>query len=293
MLEVKHLTKKYGRQTAVNDMSIQFKNGIYGLLGPNGAGKTTLMSMIMGALRPDQGEILFEGKSLSKDRCNFNSKVGYLPQNPLFYKEFTGAEFLEYICVLKNIKRQAQRQQIDRVLEEVNLNNAKNKRIGAYSGGMRQRLGIAQALLGDPQLLVFDEPTAGLDPIERIRFRNTLSRLSNEKTIIIATHIVPDVESIAHAVVVIKDGIFLTQDSPAMLIASMKEMVWSLSVPIDKIDSFINTFRISSIQLMNQHYVLRIIAEEEPSADAVLAEASLEEAYIFLTNGSPHDTASL
>ena len=293
MLEVKNLTKRFGRQTAVNDMNIQFKNGIYGLLGPNGAGKTTLLSMIMGALRPDQGEIFFEGKSLSKDRKNFNSKVGYLPQGPLFYKEFTGLEFLEYICVLKNISRQSRSQQIDRVLREVNLNDAKNKRIGAYSGGMRQRLGIAQALLGDPQVLVFDEPTAGLDPIERIRFRNTLARFSNEKTIIIATHIVPDVESIAHAVVVIKDGVFITQDSPEFLMDSIKGTVWSLTVPITEIDAYINRFRISSIQLLNQHYVLRIISEKKPSADAVSAVPRLEEAYIYLTDGSPHDTASL
>ena len=293
MLEVKHLTKRYGRQTAVNDMSIQFKSGIYGLLGPNGAGKTTLMSMIMGALRPDQGEIFFEGKSLSKDRSHFNSKVGYLPQNPLFYKEFTGDEFLEYICVLKNIPTTDRMEQINHTLAEVNLVSARNKRIGAYSGGMRQRLGIAQALLGDPQVLVFDEPTAGFDPIERIRFRNTLARFSNEKTIIIATHIVPDVESIAHAVVVIKEGIFLTQDSPELLMESIKGQVWSLSVPIDAIDRYINTYRISSIQLLNQRYVLRIISEKAPSIDAVPAAPRLEEAYIHLTNGSPHDTASL
>ena len=293
MLEVKHLTKRYGRQTAVNDMSIQFKNGIYGLLGPNGAGKTTLMSMIMGALRPDQGEILFEGISLSKNRENFNAKVGYLPQGPIFYRDFTGLEFLKYICVLKNVPKQDQSQQIDRVLQEVNLVDAKDKRIGAYSGGMRQRLGIAQALIGDPQVLVFDEPTAGLDPIERIRFRNTLARLSNEKTIIIATHIVPDVESIAHGVVVIKDGIFLTQESPEVLMESINGMVWSLSVPIEAIDDYINTFRISSIQLVNQHYYLRIISEKAPGANAEPATPRLEEAYLYLTNGSPHDTAAL
>ena len=293
MLETKHITKRYGNQIAINDMSIQFKNGIYGLLGPNGAGKTTLLSIIMGALRHDKGEIFFEGESLAKNRKNFNAKVGYLPQGPLFYKEFTGQEFLEYICVLKDLPKAEHVEQINRVFNEVNLSDAKNKRIGAYSGGMRQRLGIAQALLGDPQVLVFDEPTAGLDPIERIRFRNMLARLSNEKTIIIATHIVPDVESIAHAVVVIKEGIFLAQDSPEVLIDSMKGLVWSLTVPIEMIDKFINSFRISSIQLMNQHYALRIIADKEPSPEAVPTEPRLEEAYIYLTNGSPHDTASL
>ena len=138
MLEVKQLTKAYGNLVAVNHMDIQFRNGIYGLLGPNGAGKTTLLSMIMGALRPDQGDIFFEGASLSKDRKKFNSKVGYLPQGPLFYKEFTGQEFLEYICVLKNLPKFEHVEEVNRVFNEVNLSDAKNKRIGAYSGGMGQ-----------------------------------------------------------------------------------------------------------------------------------------------------------
>ena len=137
MLSVKNLTKKYGKQIAVNGINIQFNNGIYGLLGPNGAGKTTLLSMIMGALRPDQGEIFFEGVSLAKNRDIFNAKVGYLPQGPVFYKEFTGAEFLEYICVLKDIPKTDHKQQIERVMEEVNLIDVGEKRIGAYSGGMR------------------------------------------------------------------------------------------------------------------------------------------------------------
>jgi len=293
MLSVKNLTKKYGKQIAVNGINIQFNNGIYGLLGPNGAGKTTLLSMIMGALRPDQGEIFFEGVSLAKSRDTFNAKVGYLPQGPVFYKEFTGAEFLEYICVLKDIPKTDHKQQIERVMEEVNLIDVGEKRIGAYSGGMRQRLGIAQALLGNPQVLVFDEPTAGLDPIERIRFRNTLSRFSSDKTIIIATHIVTDIESIAQAVVVIKDGIVLTQDSPESLMRSINGMVWSLNVPIDAIDHYISNFRISNIQLNDQHYALRIIHKEAPDSDAVLATPRLEEVYIYLTKGTIHDDTTL
>ncbi len=293
MLEVKQLTKAYGNLVAVNHMDIQFRNGIYGLLGPNGAGKTTLLSMIMGALRPDQGDIFFEGASLSKDRKKFNSKVGYLPQGPLFYKEFTGQEFLEYICVLKNLPKFEHVEEVNRVFNEVNLSDAKNKRIGAYSGGMRQRLGIAQALLGDPKVLVFDEPTAGLDPIERIRFRNTISRFSNEKTIIIATHIVPDIESIAQSVVMIESGMIVAHDSPEALMESIKGMVWTLTIPINKIDSYINQYRISNIQLTNQHYLLRIIDEQEPGPDAVQTAPRLEEAYIYMTKGKLYDVASL
>lgn len=293
MLEVKQLTKAYGNLVAVDHMDIQFRNGIYGLLGPNGAGKTTLLSMIMGALRPDQGDIFFEGASLSKDRKKFNSKVGYLPQGPLFYKEFTGQEFLEYICVLKNLPKFEHVEEVNRVFNEVNLSDAKNKRIGAYSGGMRQRLGIAQALLGDPKVLVFDEPTAGLDPIERIRFRNTISRFSNEKTIIIATHIVPDIESIAQSVVMIESGMIVAHDSPEALMESIKGMVWTLTIPINKIDSYINQYRISNIQLTNQHYLLRIIDEQEPGPDAVQTAPRLEEAYIYMTKGKLYDVASL
>lgn len=291
MLEVKHLTKKYGKQFAVNHMDFQFENGIYGLLGPNGAGKTTLLGMIMGAIRPDNGDILFEGKSLSKEREIFCSKVGYLPQSPIFYKDFSGYEFLEYICVLKDIQKSERKNQIEHVLNEVNLTDASKKRIGAYSGGTRQRLGIAQALLGDPEVLIFDEPTAGLDPTERIRFRNTISRLSGEKTIIIATHIVPDVESIAQTIIMIKQGEILVQDTPEALNERIQGKVWALEVPLADIDQYIGQYKISNIQLINRHYILRIVSDLAPSEHAKATSPRLEESYIYFTEGDQNDLA--
>ena len=178
---------------------------------------------------------------------------------------------------------------IERALREVNLSGAAEKRIGAYSGGMRQRLGIAQALLDDPEILVFDEPTAGLDPIERIRFRNTISRMSAEKTVLIATHIVPDVESIAQTVILMKDGVILDEASPEALIEKVDGKVWQTSAAIDGADRYLDTHRISNIQLTGRRYTLRIVSDERPDERAESVPPRLEEAYIYLTGGNRDD----
>ncbi len=289
MIEIRKLTKKYGAQTAVDRIELRLDRGIYALLGPNGAGKTTFLNMLMGAISPDGGEMLFDGASLAKDRRAFNARVGYLPQAPLFYKEFSGREFLDYVCVLKTVPKRERGEAIERALREVNLSGAAEKRIGAYSGGMRQRLGIAQALLGDPEILVFDEPTAGLDPIERIRFRNTISRMSAEKTVLIATHIVPDVESIAQTVILMKDGVILDEASPEALIEKVDGKVWQTSAAIDGADRYLDTHRISNIQLTGRRYTLRIVSDERPDERAESVPPRLEEAYIYLTGGNRDD----
>lgn len=289
MIEIRKLTKKYGAQTAVDRIELRLDRGIYALLGPNGAGKTTFLNMLMGAISPDGGEMLFDGASLAKDRRAFNARVGYLPQAPLFYKEFSGREFLDYVCVLKTVPKRERGEAIERALREVNLSGAAEKRIGAYSGGMRQRLGIAQALLGDPEILVFDEPTAGLDPIERIRFRNTISRMSAEKTVLIATHIVPDVESIAQTVILLKDGVILDEASPEALIEKVDGKVWQTSAAIDGADRYLDTHRISNIQLTGRRYTLRIVSDERPDERAESVPPRLEEAYIYLTGGNRDD----
>lgn len=289
MIEIRKLTKKYGAQTAVDRIELWLDRGIYALLGPNGAGKTTFLNMLMGAISPDGGEMLFDGASLAKDRRAFNARVGYLPQAPLFYKEFSGREFLDYVCVLKTVPKRERGEAIERSLREVNLSGAAEKRIGAYSGGMRQRLGIAQALLGDPEILVFDEPTEGLDPIERIRFRNTISRMSAEKTVLIATHIVPDVESIAQTVILMKDGVILDEASPEALIEKVDGKVWQTSAAIDGADRYLDTHRISNIQLTGRRYTLRIVSDERPDERAESVPPRLEEAYIYLTGGNRDD----
>ena len=289
MIEIRKLTKKYGAQTAVDRIELRLDRGICALLGPNGAGKTTFLNMLMGAISPDGGEMLFDGASLAKDRRAFNARVGYLPQAPLFYKEFTGREFLDYVCVLKAVPKRERGEAIERALREVNLSGAAEKRIGAYSGGMRQRLGIAQALLGDPEILVFDEPTAGLDPIERIRFRNTISRMSAEKTVLIATHIVPDVESIAQTVILMKDGVILDEASPEALIEKVDGKVWQTSAAIDGADRYLDTHRISNIQLTGRRYTLRIVSDERPDERAESVPPRLEETYIYLTGGNRDD----
>ncbi len=286
MLQLSSLQKKYGSLFAVNDLSFSFTSGIYGILGPNGAGKTTLLGMIMGTTYPDRGQILFDEIPLDKNRMAFISRVGYLPQNPVLYKDFRADEFLSYICELKDIPRAERAGQIARVLVEVNLAEAAKKKIGAYSGGMRQRLGIAQALIGDPQILIFDEPTAGLDPIERIRFRNTISRLSADRTIIIATHIVPDVEFIAQTIVLMNRGKIVLSGSPDELIHQVQGKVWTLETGYQDVDQFIGNFKISNIQLFDSRYTLRIVSALAPDEQAQPATPRLEEAYIYFTEGA-------
>lgn len=199
-LKIDHITKKYGDKVALNDVSIQLQPGIYGLLGPNGAGKSTLINIIVQLLSPTQGSIRFDGKDISKMGAEYRSLLGYLPQTVGLYKNFTGRQMLSYLASLKGLPEDQKQEQVAQVLEMVNLTQDADRKIGRYSGGMRQRIGIAQALLGDPKILIFDEPTAGLDPKERIRFMNILSELSSDKIILLATHIVSDVEHIAHFV---------------------------------------------------------------------------------------------
>ncbi len=283
MLKIDKLTKIYGKTRAVDELSYSFGNGIYGLLGPNGAGKTTLINIVMGSTRKDSGTIFYQETPLEQNWEKFCSDVGFLPQNPVFYKDFQAFEFLEYMCVLKGLTDIDVKTEINKRLVEVNLADAARKKIGAYSGGMRQRLGIAQAMLGNPKILIFDEPTAGLDPIERIRFRNNISRLSEDKTIIIATHIVPDVESIAHQVVLMNNGKFILTGIPQELNKEIEGKVWSARVPLDEIDPYIQHCKISNIQQEENHYNIRIVSETQPSDLAYPTEPKLEEVYIYFT----------
>ena len=206
-LVLDRVTKQYGPKIACDRISLQAGPGVYGLLGANGAGKTTLLRMICGVLRPTSGDIRFAGLDVSSE--GYRARLGYLPQDFGYYPEFTALDFLLYLAALKGLPRAAARQQSRDLLELVGLTGEAGHRIRTFSGGMRQRLGIAQALLGDPQLLVLDEPTAGLDPKERVRFRNLIARLGARRTVLLSTHIVSDVEHIAGTILILKSGVLL------------------------------------------------------------------------------------
>lgn len=218
MLEVRNLKKGYGEKQVLKEISFKLDNGVYGLLGPNGAGKSTLMNIITTNIKADSGEILWDNKDIYKNSDNYRMILGYVPQQQGLYNGFTGYMFLNYISVLKDIPKKEMKDEIKRVVETVNLTDSINKKIGTYSGGMKQRLLIASAIIGNPKLIIFDEPTAGLDPKERIRFKNMLKKLAADKIIILATHIVPDIENIAKEVLVLKDGKLLAEKSVEKLI---------------------------------------------------------------------------
>lgn len=206
MLEIKEVYKTYGKKVALDNISIKLDYGVYGLLGPNGAGKSTLMNIITDNIDMDKGEILYNGnnvKSLGKD---FLKDIGFAPQQQGLYEEFTGRRFLAYMGTLKGISKKILKEEIERVAKEVNLLNELDKKIGGYSGGMKQRILIAQAIMGSPKILIMDEPTAGLDPKERVRVRELLFSISKEKIILVATHVVSDIQSISKEIIIIKDG---------------------------------------------------------------------------------------
>lgn len=218
MLEIINLSKSYGKKKALDTINIKLENGLYGLLGPNGAGKSTLMNIITDNLSPEEGKILWNGQESTKLGVKYREMLGYMPQQQGLYNGFTARRFLNYIAVLKDIPKEQISIQIEEVAQKVNLQNELNKKIGMYSGGMKQRLLIASAIMGDPKLLIFDEPTAGLDPKERLRVKNLLKELAKNRIVMIATHIVPDIENIAKEIIILKNGMVVEKNRPENLI---------------------------------------------------------------------------
>ena len=223
MLEIKNIYKTYGGKVALNHISIELEDGVYGLLGPNGAGKSTLMNIITDNLSMDEGEILYNGNNVAKLGKEFLKKIGFAPQQQGLYDEFTGRRFLSYMGTLKGISKDSLKSEIERVSKAVNLFNELDKKIGAYSGGMKQRILIAQAIMGSPKILIMDEPTAGLDPKERVRIRELLAEISSDKIILVATHVVSDIQSISKEIIMIKKGNIIEKGTPKDLIKRYAE----------------------------------------------------------------------
>ena len=279
-LKIKNLSKFYGTKKALDQLSFELNNGIYALLGPNGAGKTTLINILVGVLQPTFGEIFCNDKPILNCEQDYLNQIGYLPQNPSFYKQFTAEEFLKYMAILKGVPKEKISNKIDDLLTSVNLLDVRHKKIGTFSGGMRQRIGIAQALINDPGLLILDEPTAGLDPKERIRFRNILSKLSRERIIILATHIVSDIDYLADWIILLKQGQLLALKKPVELLNEIKQDVWEISVLENELDEFMNSFSVSSATYMDGVYKLHIVDDDFYSEKAVGAPPTLNDVYL-------------
>ncbi len=280
-LHFEHLSKKYKGNFALRDFSTTLENGVYGLLGTNGAGKTTLINLFMGIIRSNGGQVYIDDKNIKDMGADYLGNIGYLPQYPQFYKDFSVIEFLRYMCVLKGISKEQGEVRIEELLETVNLMEAAEKKVGALSGGMRQRLGIAQAMLSDPGILILDEPTAGLDPRERIRFRNLISQFSENRIVILATHIVPDIEFIANKIILLHEGELLKYDTPAALCAELEGKVWALELEESDVPDELVHHTISGLAREGNGIRLRIIAEEQPHPQAATVSANLEEVFLY------------
>jgi ABC-type multidrug transport system ATPase subunit len=280
MLSVEGVSKDWGRgRFGVRDLSLEVLPGVLGLVGPNGAGKTTLMQMVATLTRPSGGRIVFDGVDVVRDPEAVRRRLGYLPQDFGVYDNLTALELLDYVGRLKGIRS---RGRVMEMLELVNLHAVAGRPVGGFSGGMRQRLGIAQALLGDPDLLIVDEPTAGLDPEERVRFRNLLSGLSGRRLVIVSTHIVSDVESIAGEIAVVRAGRLVTSGPPEALMRKAAGTAWEAVLTSGEFERLREQLTVSSLVRRGDGVHLRVVAAERPLRDAVAVEPDLEDAYLAL-----------
>ncbi|MBR5273478.1 MAG: ATP-binding cassette domain-containing protein [Clostridia bacterium] len=279
-LNIHSVKKCYGTKNALNNFSAELTNGVYGLLGPNGSGKTTLINILVGLLEADGGEITYNGENVKKIRTQYIDKIGFLPQYPSFYKNFKAEQFLLYMCELKGIDKKFAHQRVDELLQMVNLSQERNKKIGSFSGGMKQRLGIAQAMLNDPEILILDEPTAGLDPVERVRFRNIISRLSENRIVLLATHIVSDIEYIANEVILLKEGKLVAQEKPQKLLKSIEGRVWQVEADETEMAEYVRNHIIGNVTFDNGKCNLRIISASKPSENAVSISPKLEDVFL-------------
>ncbi|TCK98732.1 ABC-2 type transport system ATP-binding protein [Natranaerovirga hydrolytica] len=282
-LVVEHITKKYKDIVAVNDVNLTLTPGVWGLLGANGSGKTTLMRIICGILTQTTGEIYLDGKQITALGEEYRNLIGYLPQNFGYYSEFRVEDYLEYIAALKGLPERKSKTKIQEVLYKTSLEDVRKKLIRKLSGGMKRRVGIAQALLNEPQIMVLDEPTAGLDPGERVHFRNVISELAQERIVLISTHIVSDVEHIAANNAIMKNGEIIAFGTTEKLVLSLQGKVWQSIIPAKEFSIFKNEQYVVNVRNKNDGQVLvRYISEYENKNNAVLQSPCLEDLYLWL-----------
>lgn len=284
MLTLTEVTKKYGNHTAVEDISINMENGLYGMLAPNGAGKTTLIKMITTLLLPTSGEILYNGMNIWEMGTAYRDLVGYLPQQFGYYKNNTPPQYLNYLACLKKMPKKQASERIAELLEMVGLSDVAHKKMKKFSGGMLQRVGIAQAMLNDPKILILDEPTAGLDPKERVRFRNIISALGKDRIVILSTHIVSDIESIANQVIMIKNQHLYQMDTVDAICGMLKGNIYELEILYEDFEDFEQEYQVLSARQESGHMLVRYYVEQEEGSlkDAVLCNANLEDVFLVV-----------
>lgn len=280
-LQLQQLKKQYGTKCAVNGVTAILTPGVYGLLGANGAGKTTLMRMICGLLKPTSGKLCLDGKTINELGEQYYTHLGYMPQDFGFYPDFTAHEFMMYMAAVKGLDKKQGASRTKELLQMVNLHDVADKKIKSYSGGMKQRLGIAQAELNNPSILILDEPTAGLDPKERVRFRNIISDFAKEKIVILSTHIVSDVSYIADTILMMKQGNFILQEPITTVIDSITGKVFELLVPEKNVAEFSRRFSVVNLHHENNMVRMRIVDDTAPTSDAYTVEPSLEDLFLY------------
>ncbi len=282
-LKLDRVTKQYKNKIAVDRISLELSPGVYGLLGANGAGKTTLMRMMCGILSPDAGEITLDGIDVGEEA--YRDKLGYLPQDFGYYPEFSAVDFLVYIAALKGISKKQAKARAEELLSFVNLEQQGNKKIRTFSGGMKQRLGIAQALLNYPSVIILDEPTAGLDPKERVKFRNMISKLGTEAIVLLSTHIVSDVEYIADTILVMKDGKLIHSGRRENIIKAIAGKVWECTAAREEAARLLAQKNVVNVREEKDMSFLRIVSDEKPHETAQAVEPTLEDLYLYYFSG--------
>ena len=282
-LTLDRLTKQFGARIAVDRVSATLAPGVTGLLGANGAGKTTLMRMVCDVLRPTGGQILLDGRDASELGDEYRALLGYLPQDFGYYPDFSALDFMRYMATLKGFSDRDGRARSMELLDEVGLADDARRKVKTFSGGMRQRLGIAQAMLNDPAILVLDEPTAGLDPKERVRFRNLIAGFAQDKVVILSTHIVSDVEFIANRILVMQQGSFVLDGTPEQVVKQAAGKVWECRVETRRAEEMSASLQVANVRYATDgHAVVRVVADEPPMVGASVVEPTLEDLYLLV-----------
>lgn len=283
-LSMEGIFKSFRDKEVLKGINVELENGVYGLLGPNGAGKTTLIRILADVLDLSQGKVLIDGRDKRTCSDEYRSRLGYLPQDVSFYSDFTGRDYLRFAAALKGLEAKSAERRIEELADNVGLSNDLHRKCAAYSGGMRRRLGIAQALLNEPEILILDEPTSGLDPHERIKFRNIISAFSKDRLVLLSTHIVSDVESIAKEIMMMEYGIISRKCTAEEYTRQIEGCVWTVMIPIEQLVEFQKNAIISNVVPRGDMMEMRVIDEKKPSDDATNITPNLEDAYLYVFN---------